>query len=69
LKNVSFVKGVPDFENPENIPTLIVLDELMDSAYSTKVSEIFTKGSHRRNISLVLITQSLFHQGPSTHDK
>ena len=34
LKDVSFVKGVPDFENPENVPTLIVLDDLMDSAYS-----------------------------------
>jgi len=22
LKNVTFVKGVPDFENPENVPTL-----------------------------------------------
>ena len=45
LKNVSFVKSVPDFENPENVPTLIVLDDLMDSAYSTKVSELFTEGS------------------------
>jgi len=35
---VTFVKGVPDFENPENVPTLIVLDDLMDSAYSTKVN-------------------------------
>ena len=43
LKNVSFAKGVPDFENPENIPTLIMLDDLMDSAYSTIVSELFTK--------------------------
>jgi len=60
LKNVSFVKDVPDFENPENVPTLIVLDALMDSAYSTKVSKLFTKGSHHRNISLVLITQSYF---------
>jgi len=25
LKSLSFVKGVLDFENPENIPTLIVL--------------------------------------------
>jgi len=32
LKDVSFVKGVSDFENPENVPTLIVLDDLMDSA-------------------------------------
>jgi septin family protein len=38
LKNVSFVKVVPDFDNPEHVPTLIVLDDLMDSAYSTKVS-------------------------------
>jgi len=38
LKNVSFIKRVPDFENPENIPTIIVLDDLMDTAYSTKVS-------------------------------
>jgi len=68
LKNVSFVKGVPDFENPENVPTLIVLDDLMDSAYSTKVSELFTKGSHHRNISLVLITQNLFHQSSSSRD-
>jgi len=39
LKNVTFVKGVPDFENPENGPTHIVLDYLMDSNYSTKVSQ------------------------------
>jgi hypothetical protein len=68
LQDVSFVKGVQDFENPDNVPTLIVLADLMDSAYSTKVSELFTKGSHHRNISLVLITQNLFHQGPSSRD-
>ena len=68
LKNVSFVKGAPEFENPENVPTLIVLDDLMDSAYSTKVSELFTKDSHHRNISLVLITQNVFHQIPSSRD-
>jgi hypothetical protein len=68
LKDVSFVKDVPDFENPENVPTRIVLDDLMDSAYSTKVSELFTKGSHHRNISLVLITPNVFQQGPSTRD-
>ena len=68
MKNVSFVKGVLDFENPENLPTLIVLDDLMDSAYSTKVSEIFTKESHHRNSSLVLTTQNLFDRGPSARD-
>jgi uridine kinase len=55
LKDVSF--GVPDFESPENIPTLIVLDDLTDCAYSSKVSELLAKGSHHRNSSLVLITE------------
>jgi len=27
LKSVAFVKGVPDVENPENVPTLIMLDD------------------------------------------
>ena len=68
FKSVTFVKGIHDFENPENVPTLIVLDDIMDSAYSTKLSQLFTKGSHHRNISLVLIAQNLFHQGPSSRD-
>jgi septin family protein len=33
LQNVSFVKGVAEFENPENVPTLIVLDDLMDCLF------------------------------------
>ena len=52
-----FVKRVPDFGNPENILTFIVLDDLMDSVYSTKVSQLFTKGSNHGNIRLLLITQ------------
>jgi hypothetical protein len=27
------------------------------------VCDLFTKGSHHRNISVILITQNLFHQG------
>ena len=40
----------------------------MESAYSTKVSQLCTKGSHHPNISLVVITQNVFHQGPSSRD-
>ena len=68
FKNLSFFKCVPDFENPENIPTLIVLEDSMDSACSTKVSQLFIKRSHHRNVSLVLITQKGIHQGPSGLD-
>ena len=65
LKNFSFVKVVPEFEN---VPTRIILYELMDSAFSTNVKALFTKGSHNRYISLTLITQILFHQGVSSND-
>ena len=40
----------------------------MDSAYFTQVCELFTKELHHTNISLVLNTQNLFHQGPSARD-
>lgn len=67
LENVLFVK-VADLENPENIPKLIVFDDLMDSAYSTKVSQLFTKRSHHRNIPVELITQNLFQQLATSRD-
>ena len=62
------MKGLPGFENPEHLPTLKVLDDLMDYAYSTNVSELYTKGSQNCNTSLVLITQNFFHQVPSSRD-
>jgi len=40
----------------------------MNSAYYKNVSQLFTKGSHYRKISLVLITQIVFHLGPSSRD-
>jgi len=43
LKHVKFVKGVPDIGNPEYVPMLIVLDDLMDSAYSTNVVNYLPK--------------------------
>jgi GTPase SAR1 family protein len=33
LKNLSFVKDVPDFENLENLPTLIALDDFIDCIF------------------------------------
>ena len=40
LKNVSFVKGIPYIDNPENVPTFAVLDDLMYSAFSKKSEPI-----------------------------
>ena len=68
LQNVSTFKGVPELENPETVHTNIVLGDLMGSAFSTKVSELFTNESHHCNKSLIPITQNFFNQGPSSRN-
>jgi hypothetical protein len=32
------------------------------------VCQLFTKGSHHRNLSVILITQNIFHQAPHCRD-
>ncbi len=66
--NVEVSDVIPDtFENLiEN--TLIVIDDLMTSAYTKSICDLFTKGSHHKNISVILITQNLFHQGKYCRD-
>jgi len=63
-KNVRFNEGLSaDFHNAKDKPCLIILDDLLNEAYTKDVCDLFTKGSHHRNVSVVLITQILFHQG------
>lgn len=66
---ISYHEGVPqDFGNAHGKPCLIVLDDLLNEVYSKDVCDLFTKGSHHRNISVILITQNLFHQGRFCRD-
>jgi len=63
-KNVSFHEGVPqNFGNEHGKQCLIILDDLLNEVYSKDVCDLFTKGSHHRNISIILIAQNLFQQG------
>jgi len=61
--DVNFNEGVPtDFENARGRLCLVILDDLLNDVYSKQVCDLFTKGSHHRKISVILITQNLFHQ-------
>lgn len=67
---VHFIEGLPDVEefDPEET-NLLILDDLMASASgSTDVANLFTRASHHRNMSVMLILQNLFHQGKSMRD-
>jgi hypothetical protein len=68
-KRIHYYEGVPeDFKNEGGKPALIILDDQLTQIYSEKVCTLFRKGCHYRNISVILITQSLFHQSPFCRD-
>lgn len=65
---VTFIKGLPNDLinniNPANDPIWIIIDDLMhESSKSQVISELFTKGSHHRNISVILLVQNFFVKG------
>ena len=68
IPRIEFFKGIPgDLEedwylNP-SINNMIVLDDQMAEASNDKrILNVFVKGSHHRNLSVLLLTQNLFHQ-------
>ena len=68
-KHVRFHEELPaDFNNIGENPCLIILYYLLNIAYSKDVCDLFTKSSYHRNISVILITQNLFHQGKFCRD-
>ena len=66
--------GIPDYLNsPQFInpgkQNLIIFDDLMTEAKcDQRIADLFTKGSHHRNISIVYLTQNVFPQGKAFRD-
>lgn len=60
MKGVHFHEGLPDIEQWEGDKRrLVVLDDLMAET-DDRVTKLFTKGSHHRNLSVMYIVQNLF---------
>jgi len=70
LYPVTFIKGLPIIEElQENKNSIIILDDLMqDSGKSKGIADLFTKGVHHCNISVILLMQNIFHQGKHMRD-
>lgn len=67
-QKIQYHKGLPEsFDNDADTPMLVILDDLMMEA-NAKISELFTRGSHHRNQSVILISQNVFHRGAHTRD-
>ena len=58
-----------NFKNPRGEACLCILDDLLNDVYSIRqVCDLFTKGSHHCNISVILITHNIFHQDRHCRD-
>lgn len=68
--NVEFHEGLPDpadYANDDR-SKLIILDDLMRESSNNTIVDLFTRGSHHKNLSVFFITQNLFHQGHGQRD-
>ena len=66
---IEFVEGLPpDLESDHyldvNVHNLIIIDDLMSEATKdSRLCNLFTKGSHHRNLSVMCLVQNIFHHG------
>jgi hypothetical protein len=68
-KNVLYREGLPEgFGDAQDKPILLILGDLLNQMYSEIVCDLFTKGSHHRNVSVFVLTQNFFHQGTMCRD-
>lgn len=72
IPEITFVEGVPsDLETLTNpsIRNLAVIDDLMQElGNDQRIANLFTKGSHHRNLSIIFILQNIFHRGKELRD-
>ena len=69
IPGIEFVKGIPwnidedSFLNSK-LRNLIVIDDLMtDATKDNKICNLFTKGSHHRNLSVICLLHNLYYYG------
>lgn len=69
--DIEFREGLPqnsDYSGDPR-PKLIIIDDLMrQSSASSAICDLFTKNSHHNNLSVIYITQNLFHQDRGQRD-
>lgn len=63
--DIRIIEGIPDVEEhhltADKNHKLLILDDLMVQAFASKgMLDLITKGSHHANISVILISQSIF---------
>ena len=73
LENLNFIIKIPDESIIEDITDgthhLLIIDDLQISALNDGfIANFFTRESHHRNLTVILILQNSFHQGKYARD-
>ena len=69
MPHIEFVEGIPRALEQDSYfdvkkQNLIVFDDQMiDASKEKRIVNLFTRGSHHRNISVIYILQNIFHHG------
>ena len=65
IPNISFVQGFPEnLYDMLSTNSLVIVDDLMSQcSQNQSMSDLFTKGSHHRGVSVLYLTQNLFPPG------
>ena len=67
---LEFLDDIPNFDEmgKQIRNTLVVVDDMLtESSRNEQISALFTRGRHL-NISVILLSQNLFHQGKYSRD-
>lgn len=70
-EQIEFREGLPkpeDYSRDPHSKKLIIIDDLMRESSNSVICDLFTKGSHHKNISVMFITQNIFHKGTHSRD-
>ena len=66
---IEFVKGIPENLEKDSYfdihkrNLMVIDDQMADAGNDKRIVNLFTRGSHHRNVSVIYIVQNLFHQG------
>jgi len=64
VQGVEFLEGIPDVSHLQQ-GDVVILDDLMHEA-DERVNKIFTKYSHHKDVSVMFLTQNIFHKKART---
>ena len=68
---IEFRVGLPqmsDYSSDNEKRKLLILDDLIRESSSNVILDLFTKGIHHKNISVIFVTQNVFHKGKAQRD-